>query len=90
MSVVQLGSEESRYEDLLLFMKLLSFLTTKDYLDMAPTEGDGEGQGGSGVSVEALQVVMEGIRIVLNIITEDLLKVSSLLVLLQVMWGRWG
>ena len=29
--MVQLGSEESRYED--LFMKLLSFLTTKDYLD---------------------------------------------------------
>jgi len=79
VSIVQLGDEESQYEDLLLFMKLLSFLTTKDYLDMAPKEeGEKEGQGGSGVGVEALQVVMEGIRIVLNIITEDLLKVSLL------------
>ncbi len=64
--------EENQCEDLLLFMKLLSFLTTKDYMDMAPQEDEGEGPG-----VESLEVVMAGIRIVLSIITEDLLKVSS-------------
>ena len=65
------NEEEEQYEDLLLFMKLLSFLTTKDYMDMGPEEGS------SGLNVDALEVVMTGIHFLLPLVSEELLQASA-------------
>ena len=66
--------EEEQCEDLLLFMKLLSHLTAKNYLDFGPVESASPGK----VKVEVVDVVMSGMGMVLPLITEEILKVSTL------------
>lgn len=66
--------EEEQCEDLLLFMKLLSYLTTKSYCDFGPVETAGPREA----IVEAVDVVMSGINTVLPLITDETLKVSTM------------
>ena len=66
--------EEEQCEDLLLFMKLLSHLTTKDYLNFAP---DDDSQSDSVDKVEPVDVVVVGICTVLPLISEETLKVNK-------------
>lgn len=62
-------TEEEQCEDMMLFLKLLSHLTSKDYLDFAPSVGRG--------TVEPVDVVVTGITIVLPLMSEETLKVTA-------------
>ena len=64
-------AEEEQCEDLLLFMKLLSHLTTKDFLDFAPKETTRSDLP----DVKPVDVVVTGISIVLPLMSEETLKV---------------
>ena len=64
--------EEEQCEDLLLFMKLLTHLTTKDYLDFGPINDV------VSPKVKSVDVVVTGISIVLPLMSEETLKVSLL------------
>ena len=68
-------AEEEQCEDLVLFLKLLSHLTTKDYLSFVPLEDSSSDQG----KVEPVDVVVTGINIVLPLMSEETLKVKSLM-----------
>lgn len=69
-------TEEEQCEDLLLFLKLLSHLTTKDYLNFAPDDES----AGPAVKVEPVDVVVTGINIVLPLMSEETLKVCKYLI----------
>ena len=55
----------------MLFLKLLSHLTTKDYLSFVPLSDEGS----EGEKVEPVDVVVTGINIVLPLMSEETLKV---------------
>lgn len=65
-------TEEEQCEDMMLFLKLLSHLTSKDYLDFAPNSAS-VGRG----TVEPVDVVVTGITIVLPLMSEETLKVTA-------------
>lgn len=61
-------AEDETCEDLILFMKMLFHLTTKDFLDF----GDVSSQE---IGVEPVDVVITGIQIIIPLMTEEILKV---------------
>lgn len=63
-------AEEETCDDLLLFMKMLSHLTTKDFLDFG-------GVSGQEVGVSPADVVITGVQIIIPLMTEDILKVRN-------------
>ena len=67
-------TEEEQCEDLLLFLKLLSHLTTKDYLNFAP---DDSNSAESQWKVEPVDVMVTGVSIVLPLMSEETLKVRG-------------
>ncbi|KAL5457573.1 hypothetical protein EMCRGX_G034844 [Ephydatia muelleri] len=62
-------SEEEQCDDLLLFMKLLSHLTTKDYLNFAEQDSN---------SIQPIDVVLAGLSIILPLMKENLLQFPPL------------
>ena len=68
-------TEEEQCEDLLLFLKLLSHLTTKDYLNFAPDDDSAE--EASLCKVEPVDVMVTGVSIVLPLMSEETLKVEG-------------
>lgn len=65
-------AEEEQCEDLLLFMKMLYNLTTKDFLDFG-------GVDDSEVGVASVDVVISGVSIILPLMNEELLKVYTVI-----------
>ena len=63
-------AEEETCEDLILFMKMLSHLTTKDFLDFG-------GVSSQEVGVSPADVVITGIQIIIPLMTEEILKVRN-------------
>ena len=63
--------EEEQCEELLLLMKLLSHLSSKNNLNFGPVEAASPGE------VEAVDVVISGLSTILPLMTEETLKVSQ-------------
>ena len=62
-------AEEEQCEDLLIFMRMLAHLTTKDYLDFGESTSN---------AVQPVDVIITGIGIVLPLLNEEILKVGVL------------
>ncbi len=66
--------EEEQCDDLLLFLKLLSHLTSKDFLNFGPVE---EQTDPLLSAVKPVDVVVSGMNIVLPLMSEETLKVGG-------------
>lgn len=65
-------AEEEQFRDLLLLMELLTNLLSKDFLDLAPEEDKSQ------QTISAADVCLEGINIIMPLMTLELLKFPSL------------
>jgi len=67
-------SEEEQFKDILLLMELLNNLLSKDFIDLAPHDSSQtEGEG-----VTAAEVCLYGLKIIMPMMTLELLKFPSL------------
>ncbi|KAL0622511.1 LOW QUALITY PROTEIN: Exportin-4 [Plecturocebus cupreus] len=81
LTLLQMSAEEERYQNLLLIMELLINLLSKEFIDFSDTDevfrGHEPGQA-TNRSVSAADVVLYGVKLILPLMSQDLLKFLTL------------
>ena len=70
---VEKEAEEEQYRDILFLMELLTFILSKDFIDLAPPENNTEEDG-----VTAADVCLFGLNIIMPMMSAELFKFPSL------------